>query len=72
MNQKEAVLKYLTTHKQITQWTAAFDLRCLRLSERIRELERDGHKILRRRISKDGKRIMAYSLAYKKVQWATF
>ena len=45
MNQKEAVLRYMKTHKKgITAWTAQ-DIGVLRLSERVRELQAAGHKI---------------------------
>ena len=63
MTQKDALLKYLKNHKHVTSWTAMEHLRCLRLSERVRELEAEGHKIHRKWLSKDGKRVMAYSLA---------
>ena len=46
MTQKQAILKYLKTHKGITTWTG-FELGITRLSERIRELEADGVKIVR-------------------------
>ena len=50
MNQNQALLKYLKRNRSgITQWTAAFDLGILRLSERIRELESEGHTIHRHR-----------------------
>ena len=48
MNQKQALLNYLKNKpKGITQWSAANDLGILRLSQRIRELEDDGVKIIR-------------------------
>ena len=48
MNQKQALLSYLKNHKGgITQFTAVMELGILRLSERIRELENDGIKIIR-------------------------
>jgi hypothetical protein len=63
MTQKAALHKYLKTHKRITVWTAMADLRVLRLSERVRELEADGVKIKRQWLAKDARRVMAYSLA---------
>lgn len=48
MNQRQALLTYLKQHKGgITIWTAMQDLGIARLSERIRELEADGHKFTR-------------------------
>lgn len=63
MSQKDALLKYLKSHKRITPWTAMADLRMLRLSERIREIEASGVKIRRQRLTKDGKWCMSYALA---------
>lgn len=40
MNQRERILKYLETHRGITQAEAYDAFGCLRLSERIRELEK--------------------------------
>lgn len=45
MNQKQAILAYLKKNKGITTHTAHGDLGICRVSERIRELEMDGHKI---------------------------
>lgn len=48
MNQKQAILRYMKTHRAgITTWSAMHDLNVARLSERIREIEADGHKIIR-------------------------
>lgn len=63
MSHKQAILKYLKNHKRITPWTAMHSLGCMRLSERIREIEADGVKIIRAWVSKDGKRCMSYALA---------
>jgi len=63
MTQKQMLLKYLKTHKRITVWTAMYDLRIARLSERCRELEASGVKLRRQWLSKDGKRCMSYALA---------
>jgi hypothetical protein len=69
MNQKTALLTYLKRNRAgITQWTAALDLGILRLSERCRELEQDGHTIVRQWTeSKPGRyghpvRVMRYRL----------
>jgi hypothetical protein len=45
MTQNEAILKHLRRNKTITQLEATYQLGCLRLSERIRELKSAGHKI---------------------------
>jgi hypothetical protein len=45
MTQNQAILKHLRRHKTITTLEAVREIGCLRLSERIRELKRDGHKI---------------------------
>lgn len=55
MTQNQALLKYLKTHKGITQWDAADKLGILRLSERIRELERSGHYIRHSRNAKENR-----------------
>lgn len=58
MNQQTVLLRYLKTHKRgITQLDAADKLGILRLSERIREIERLGHVIEHRaeqRINRHG------------------
>lgn len=61
MSQKQRILKYLKNHKRITQWSA-IELGVLRLSERIRELEADGVNIVHVPLTKDGHRVMSYSL----------
>lgn len=63
MSQKQAIIKYLKSHKRITAWTAMHMLGCLRLSERVREIEASGVAIKREWLAKDGKRVMSYSLA---------
>jgi hypothetical protein len=62
MTQTEQIIKYLKNHKRITVWTAMYDLRIARLSERIREIEKSGFQIHRQWLEKDGKRCVAYSL----------
>lgn len=53
--QNEALLKYLKTHKGITQWDAADKLGILRLSQRIVELENQGHLIFHERMAKENR-----------------
>lgn len=60
--QKQSVLHHLRYHGSITTLIATRDYRCFRLSERIRELERDGHLINHTRVEKNGRHYMAYSL----------
>ena len=45
MNQKEMILKYMQTEGKITPLDAIREFSCLRLSARIYDLKRDGHKI---------------------------
>ena len=69
MNQKQALEQYLKKNKSgITVWTAQDILGITRLSERIRELESEGKKILReptKGVNRYGHamRIMRYKLA---------
>jgi hypothetical protein len=60
--QKSLVLKHLRTRGSITTLIATKRYLCFRLSERIRELERDGHLINHTPIEKHGRRYMSYSL----------
>lgn len=60
--QKQMVLNHLRIRGSITTLIATSRYKCFRLSERIRELERDGHLINHVRIEKNGRRYMAYSL----------
>lgn len=62
MTQKEQVLEYLRTRGSITTFIAFDEFSICRLSERIRELERDGHVINHTSIKRDGKSFVAYSL----------
>ena len=62
MTQKEQVLDYLRTRGSITTFIAFDEFSICRLSERIRELERDGHLINHTPITRDGKSYVAYSL----------
>lgn len=60
--QKQLVLKHLRTKGSITTLIATDKYRCFRLSERIRELERDGFLINHTSVKKYGRTYMAYSL----------
>jgi hypothetical protein len=60
--QKTLVLKHLRTRGSITTLIATKRYLCFRLSERIRELERDGFLINHTPVEKYGRRYMAYSL----------
>lgn len=61
--QKQMVLTHLRTRGSITTLIATKrPYYCFRLSERIRELERDGHLINHTPVEKNGRRYMAYSL----------
>jgi hypothetical protein len=62
MKQKQQVLDHLKNHGSLTTLIACEQLRCFRLSERIRELERDGHLINRCRVQKGNRNYTAYSL----------
>lgn len=45
MTQNEMIIKHLCDHKSITPWEAMREYGCMRLSERIREIERSGFSI---------------------------
>lgn len=47
MSQKTKILEYLQTHSYITPLTALNEIGCLSLSQRVGELLRDGHNIVR-------------------------
>lgn len=60
--QKQLVLRHLREQGSITTLIATRRYLCFRLSERIRELERDGFVINHTPVEKNGRRYMAYSL----------
>jgi len=60
--QKAQVLNHMRTQGSITTFIAFDRYSICRLSERIRELERDGYVINHTRIDRGGKRYTAYSL----------
>lgn len=49
MTQKEQVLKHLKKHNRITSWDAIQLYGITRISEYIRELRREGYKIITER-----------------------
>jgi hypothetical protein len=55
MNQRDALLNYFKRHKSITAWSAMNELGILRLSQRIIELEAEGHKFTRVRMHAIGR-----------------
>jgi hypothetical protein len=66
--QRIRLTKYLNKYKGITTLQAVEQLGILRLSERIRELEKEGHRINRFRITVKNRfnedcRVMKYCLA---------
>lgn len=60
--QKQQVLNYLRSHGSITTFIAFKRYDICRLSERIRELEHDGHLINKPRVTRNGKTYSVYSL----------
>lgn len=63
--QKDLVLHHLRQQGSITTWVAFKRYSITRLSERIRELEDDGHFINKPRTTRNGKTYSVYSL----VEW---
>ena len=63
MSQKNRILEYLLTGASITPLLALQVAQCLRLSERIRELESDGVSIAHIWHHENGKHVMSYRLA---------
>lgn len=63
--QKQQVLHHMRHHGSITTWIAFKRYGICRLSERVRELEQDGHLINHARIKRGGKSFVAYSL----IEW---
>lgn len=69
--QKQLLLKHMRERGSITTLIAFQKYQVCRLSERIRELEEDGHIINRGDIKKNGKHYTAYSLVeYKRARAA--
>jgi hypothetical protein len=62
LTQKQLVLSHLRNRGSITTLIATKRYLCFRLSERVRELERDGFLINHAPIHKNGRRYMSYSL----------
>lgn len=63
--QKQQVLRHLRQFGSITTFIAFKRYSITRLSERVRELERDGHLINHQRITRNGRTYTVYSL----VEW---
>ena len=64
--QKMLVLRHMRHRGSITTLLAMKLYRCCRLSERIRELERDGFLINHTRVTRRGRTYTAYSLVEAK------
>ena len=63
MSQKNRILEYLKTGKSLTTASAVDLFKIYRLSERIRDIEKMNHTILREHITtEDGTRFTEYSL----------
>jgi hypothetical protein len=62
ISQKTAILEYMQRGHQITPASAYALCGSLRLSERIRELERDGYHIDRQRVTTGRTTVMGYRL----------
>ena len=63
MTQNAQILADLERGKRITQWDAATDYNCWRLSGRIYDLRKEGHKITTEHITTgSGKVIAEYRL----------
>jgi hypothetical protein len=60
--QKAMILRHMRKYGWITTLIAFKEYQVCRLSERIRELERDAHLINHSRISRNGKSYTVYSL----------
>lgn len=67
--QCQLILDHLRRGNGITTLQAMRDFGCCRLSERIREIEREGWVILHNPIrTESGKRVMRYSLVGKRLE----
>lgn len=62
VSQCRAILGHLKLHGTITPLEAAKKFNCLRLSGRIWELRRRGHRITGQLIKRNGKHFSEYSL----------
>ena len=67
MSQNQAILEYLSTGQSLTPLEALQLCGTLRLSERVRELERDGIPILHTMVKVGKKRVCSYRLAFPSV-----
>jgi hypothetical protein len=66
LTHKQIVLKHMRERGSITTFVAFKRYQVCRLSERIRELERDGHIINHTPITRRGKHYVAYSLVERR------
>jgi hypothetical protein len=62
MSQKEAVLRYLKTKRQLTPLEALRKFGCARLASRIYELREEGHRIHGVLVDRGGKHVASYLL----------
>jgi hypothetical protein len=68
--QKQQVLRHLRSCGSITTFVAFKRYNITRLSERIREIERDGCLVNHTRVTRNGRTFVAYSLVEGKQQRA--
>lgn len=62
VSQRAAILNWLVKGYSITQWDAVAIFKCLRLSERIREIQQDGYIIGKAWEKRNKKRYRRYWL----------
>ena len=68
LTQKQQVLRHMRQHGSITTFIAFKRYKITRLSERIRELEMDGHVINKPLVRRGGKTFTVYSLVFERKQ----
>jgi hypothetical protein len=59
---KSKVLAHLKEHKTITSWEAIDMFKCTRLADRIFVLKKEGHNIITKMITRNGKTFAEYTL----------
>lgn len=62
MSQTNLILEYLKKGNTITSWECIHKFRCTRLSARIYDLREQGHNIMSRNVTENGKRFAEYTL----------
>ncbi len=62
MSQTNLILEYLKKGNTITSWECIHKFRCTRLSARIYDLREQGHNIISRNVTENGKRFAEYTL----------